>query len=53
MTFGTRETAIEEGGVKGGVIGGVIDSTEALTKRQKEVLKLIAANPSITYNEIA
>jgi ATP-dependent DNA helicase RecG len=53
MTFGTRETAIDEGGVIGGAIGGVIDSTEALTKRQKEVLKLIAANPSITYNEIA
>ena len=41
------------GGQIGGAIGGVIDTTEALTKRQKEVLKLIAANPSITYNEIA
>lgn len=65
MTFTAKETAVEEGGqiggvmggqkgsVIGGAIGGVIDSTEALTKRQKEVLKLIAANPSITYNEIA
>ena len=41
------------GGVIGVVIGGVIDTTEALTKRQKEVLKLIATNPSITYSEIA
>ena len=61
MTFTAKETAVEEGGVMGGqkggviggAIGGVIDTTEALTKRQKEVLKLIAANPSITYNEIA
>ena len=57
MTFVAKETAIEEGGVRGGVRGGVtsdaIDATEAITTRQKEVLKLIAANPSITYNEIA
>ena len=57
MTFSAKETVVEEGGQKGGVIGGaiggVIDATEALTKRQKEVLKLIVANPSITYNEIA
>ena len=57
MTFTAKETAVEEGGVMGGqkgsVIGGVIDSSEALTKRQKEVLKLIAANTSITYSEIA
>lgn len=65
MTSATKETAVEEvgqiggvmdgqkGGVIGGAIGGVIDSSEALTKRQKEVLKLIAANTSITYNEIA
>jgi ATP-dependent DNA helicase RecG len=65
MTFIAKEAVVEEGGqiggvkggqeggVIGGAIGGVIDSTEALTKRQKEVLKLIATNPSITYNEIA
>tara|TARA_Y100000815_G_scaffold252391_1_gene256553 strand:+ start:85 stop:471 length:387 start_codon:yes stop_codon:yes gene_type:complete len=61
MTFTAKETTVEEGGQiggvmggqKGGVIGGAIDATEALTNRQKEVLKLIAANPSITYNEIA
>jgi predicted HTH transcriptional regulator len=57
MTFIAKEAVVEEGGqiggVKGGQEGGVIDSTEALTKRQKEVLKLIATNPSITYNEIA
>ncbi|WP_026753648.1 RNA-binding domain-containing protein [Sediminibacter sp. Hel_I_10] len=65
MTFTAKKTAVEEGGqiggvmggqkggVIGGAIGGVIDSSEALTKRQKEVLKLIAANTSITYNEIA
>lgn len=41
------------GGVTGGVTGGAIDAIEASTSRQKEVLKLIAANPSITYNEIA
>ena len=48
---------IEEGGVIGGVISGVIgseiDSKSQLTKRQKEVLKLIAENNTITYNEIA
>ncbi|WP_236669014.1 winged helix-turn-helix transcriptional regulator [Aquimarina mytili] len=60
-----KETTLEEGGQiggqKGGAIGGVtggvkgvaIDAINALTKRQKEVVKLIAANPSITYNEIA
>ena len=61
MTFVAKETTVEDGGQiggvmggqKGGAIGGVIDSSEALTKRQKEVLKLIAANTSITYNEIA
>jgi len=65
MTFTAKETTVEDGGqiggvmggqkggVIGGAIGGVIDSSEALTKRQKEVLKLIAANTSITYNEIA
>ena len=65
MTFNAKETAVEEGGqiggamggqkggVIGGAIGGVIDTIEVLTKRQKEVLKLIATNPSITYNEIA
>ncbi|UNY99382.1 putative DNA binding domain-containing protein [Zhouia spongiae] len=65
MTFVAKETTIDEdgqvGGQKGGVIGGVIggvtdaaiDAATILTKRQKEVLKLIAANPSITYNEIA
>nr|WP_293296893.1 RNA-binding domain-containing protein [Allomuricauda sp.] len=45
------------GGVTDGVSGGVTDTTinatTILTKRQKEVVKLIAANPSITYNEIA
>nr|WP_317126855.1 winged helix-turn-helix transcriptional regulator [Arenibacter aquaticus] len=61
MTFMAKETAVEEGGqvggqkggAIGGVTGGVIDAIDALTKRQKEVVKLIAANPSITYNEIA
>lgn len=69
MTFAvqedTNETSVKvddrEGSQKGGVIGGAIgsvkggaiDAAEALTKRQKEVLKLIAANPSITYIEIA
>jgi predicted HTH transcriptional regulator len=65
MTFAvqedTNETSIKvddrEGNQKGGAIGsvkgGAIDAAEALTKRQKEVLKLIAANPSITYIEIA
>jgi predicted HTH transcriptional regulator len=69
MTFAvqedTNETSVEvddresnqKGGVIGGAIGsvkgGAIDAAEALTKRQKEVLKLIAANPSITYIEIA
>ncbi len=38
------------GGVKGGVKGGVIDN---LTDRQKEVLRIIAANARITYKEIA
>lgn len=64
MVFMIKETAVEDsgvtvgasGGVTGGVSGGVtdaIDATTILTKRQKEVVKLIAANPSITYNEIA
>lgn len=65
MTLIAKEVADEstvkaddkEGGQKGGVIGGatggVIDAADALAKRQKEVLKLIATNPSITYNEIA
>ena len=60
-----KETTIEDGGAKGGQIGGVtggvrggvtdaaIDAATTLTKRQKEVVKLIAANSSITYNEIA
>lgn len=47
----------QKGGVMGGVIGGAIgseiDSNSQLTKRQKEVLKLIAENNAITYNEIA
>ena len=47
----------QEGGAIGGVIGGVIgseiDDNSKLTKRQKEVLKLIAENKTITYNEIA
>tara|TARA_R110002033_G_scaffold13695_3_gene40716 strand:+ start:10339 stop:10578 length:240 start_codon:yes stop_codon:yes gene_type:complete len=37
----------------GGVTGGAIDAIETLTKRQKEVLKLIATNTTITYTEIA
>lgn len=65
MTFIAKEAVVEEGGQTGGVkggqeggviggeIGGVIDSTEALTRRQKEVLKLIATNTTITYTEIA
>lgn len=38
---------------EGGVIGGAIDASEALTKRQREILKLIASNTTITYTEIA
>ena len=64
MTLSTKrdvteanERAKEKGGVMGGPIGGVkggvIDATEALTKRQREVLKLIANNSAITYTEIA
>ena len=61
MTFVAIETTVEDGGAKGGQTGGVtggvtdaaIDATTTLTKRQKEVVKLIAANSSITYNEIA
>ena len=57
MTFMAKETTVANGGVIGGVIGGemsnAIDNATALTKRQKEVLKLIAANTAITYNEIA
>jgi len=60
MTLSTKEDvtepnerAKEEGGVMGGAIGGAIDATEALTKRQREVLKLIANNTAITYTEIA
>ncbi|MCI5057858.1 MAG: putative DNA binding domain-containing protein [Flavobacteriales bacterium] len=65
MTFVAKETTVEDGGAKGGQIGGVkggvrggvtdaaIDAATTLTKRQKEVVKLIAVNPSITYNEIA
>ena len=41
------------GGAMGGVTGGAIDAIDALTKRQKEVLKLIATNTTITYTEIA
>ncbi len=41
------------GGVIGGEIGGAIEESTILTKRQKEVLKLIVANNAITYNEIA
>ena len=37
----------------GGVTGGAIDAIDTLTKRQKEVLKLIATNTTITYTEIA
>ncbi|WP_339651256.1 winged helix-turn-helix transcriptional regulator [uncultured Maribacter sp.] len=37
----------------GGVTGGAIDAIDALTKRQKAVLKLIATNTTITYTEIA
>lgn len=65
MTFVAKETTVEDGGAKGGQIGGVtggvrggvtdaaIDAATTLTKRQKEVVKLIAVNSSITYNEIA
>lgn len=65
MTFEAKETTVEDGGARGGQIGGVtggvrggvtdaaIDAAITLTKRQKEVVKLIAANSSITYNEIA
>lgn len=49
MTFMAKETAVEESGQK----GGAIDAIDTLTNRQKEVVKLIAANPSMTYNEIA
>lgn len=41
------------GGAMGGVTGGAIDAIDILTKRQKEVLKLIATNTAITYTEIA
>lgn len=41
------------GGVIGSEIGGAIEESTILTKRQKEVLKLIEANNAITYNEIA
>jgi len=41
------------GGVIGSEIGGAIEESTILTKRQKEVLKLIVANNAITYNEIA
>lgn len=41
------------GGVIGSEIGGAIEESTILTKRQKEVLKLIIANNAITYNEIA
>ncbi|MDT0687342.1 ATP-binding protein [Salegentibacter sp. F188] len=65
MTFATKEDAVKdsaqveakEGGVIGGVIsseiGSAIDKNPKLTTRQKEVLRLIAANNGITYNEIA
>ncbi len=61
MTLIAKEVADEstfkaddkEGGATGGVTGGAIDAADTLTNRQKEVLKLIAANPFITYNEIA
>lgn len=61
MTFATKEDAVKdsaqveakEGGVIGGVIGSAIDRNPKLTTRQKEVLRLIAANNGITYNEIA
>ena len=65
MAFVTKELTTKvddkedngEGGAIGGVIGGVIgseiDDNSKLTKRQKEVLKLIAENKTITYNEIA
>ncbi|WP_299325336.1 winged helix-turn-helix transcriptional regulator [uncultured Maribacter sp.] len=65
MTFSVKEVADEStirdddkesgvtGGAMGGVTGGAIDAIDALTKRQKEVLKLIATNTTITYTEIA
>ncbi len=61
MTFIAKEVADEstireddkEVGPKGGVTGGAIDSIDTLTKRQKEVFKLIATNTTITYTEIA
>ena len=37
----------------GGVASGAIDVIEILTKRRKEVLKLIENNTTITYTEIA
>ena len=60
MTLITKEAVIEvnekdkeQGSVRGGVTGGAIDAIDTLTKRQKEVLKLIASNTTITYTEIA
>ena len=66
MTFVTKELTAKvddkvdngEGGQKGGVIGGAMGGVtggaiDTLTKRQKEVLKLIATNTTITYTEIA
>lgn len=65
MTFIAKEVADEStiredrqkggvtGGAMGGVTGGAIDAIDILTKRQKEVLKLIATNTTITYTEIA
>lgn len=52
MTHTVTE-GIEKAKVGDGATGGVIDVTEALTKRQKEVLKLIASETTIIYTELA
>ena len=48
-----KRELIFKGAVIGGLASGAIDVIEALTKRRKEVLKLIANNTTITYTEIA
>ena len=69
MTFVAKETVIEEGGVAGGQIGGVmgglkggqiggqkniaIDDIKELTRRQKQVLKLIISDNRISRSGIA
>lgn len=61
MTFATKVGAVKDnnqieagkGGVISSEIGGANDENPKLTKRQKEVLRLIAKNSAITYNEIA